>query len=202
MIKTPTPPAIKPGISKLRRKLSTEVLRHEKSGPTAVRNSSSSATGIITLLKNGGPTVILCPCTHSESTGNRVPQRTVKQATSNMRLLNKKLDSRETNASSRFSLRRCARLRTKKYVQTASVSARKAMNHVPIDDCANAWAELTTPLRFRNVPKIASIKVLKSRHMFQSFNMPRFSCIITECRNAVPVNHGRSDAFSTGSHPQ
>jgi hypothetical protein len=32
--------------------------------------------------------------------------------------------------------------------------------------------------------------------------MPRFSWTITECRNAVPMSHGMSDAFSTGSHPQ
>src|SRR4051794_12134075 len=103
-MRTPTAPAIKPGTSRFRRKLSTDVLRHENSGPTAVRNNSNSATGIITLLKKGGPTVILCPCTHSESTGNNVPQSTVKQATSRIRLLNRKLDSRYTNASRRFSL--------------------------------------------------------------------------------------------------
>ena len=36
--------------------------------------------------------------------------------------------------------------------------------------------------------------------MFQSFSMPRFSWIITECRNAVAASHGISAAFSTGSH--
>ena len=58
------------------------------------------------------------------------------------------------------------------------------------------------PLRVRNVPRIASQKVEKISHMFQVFSMPRFSCIMTECRNAVPVSQGISDAFSTGSHPQ
>jgi hypothetical protein len=52
------------------------------------------------------------------------------------------------------------------------------------------------------VPKIESMKVEKISHMFQVFNMPRFSCIITECRNAVPVSNGISEAFSTGSQPQ
>jgi hypothetical protein len=32
--------------------------------------------------------------------------------------------------------------------------------------------------------------------------MPRFSWIITECRNAVMVSQGRKLAFSTGSHAQ
>ena len=35
-----------------------------------------------------------------------------------------------------------------------------------------------------------------------SRNMPRRSCTITEWMNAVPVSHGSSDAFSTGSQPQ
>ena len=34
------------------------------------------------------------------------------------------------------------------------------------------------------------------------FSMPRFSCIMTECRKAVPVSQGIREAFSTGSHPQ
>jgi len=38
--------------------------------------------------------------------------------------------------------------------------------------------------------------------MFQTFIMPFFSCIMTECRKAVAVIQGRSEAFSTGSHPQ
>src|SRR5947208_4044635 len=37
---------------------------------------------------------------------------------------------------------------------------------------------------------------------FHFFSMPRFSWIITECRNAVIVSQGSSEAFSTGSHAQ
>src|SRR6266704_217985 len=75
-------------------------------------------------------------------------------------------------------------------------------SHVPIEDCANACTELTTPLRVRNVPKIESMNVAKINHIFQTFSMPRFSCIMTECRNAVPVSQGKNEAFSTGSQPQ
>ena len=74
-------------------------------------------------------------------------------------------------------------------------------NQVPMSDCAKACTELTTPLRVRKVPKMASRKVVKISHIFHTFIMPRFSCIITECRNAVPVSHGSSEAFSTGSQP-
>src|SRR6266496_3671429 len=87
-------------------------------------------------------------------------------------------------------------------MQAAVMIARNATNQSPIDDCANACTEFTTPLRVRKVPKMDRPKVEKISHMFQVFNMPRFSCIMTECRNAVPVSHGISDAFSTGSQPQ
>ena len=76
------------------------------------------------------------------------------------------------------------------------------MNHAPILDCAKACTEATTPLRVRKVPRIESRNVTKISQMFQVFIMPRFSCIITECRKAVPLSHGSSEAFSTGSQPQ
>ena len=78
----------------------------------------------------------------------------------------------------------------------------KPTNQSPMDDCAKACTELTTPERVRKVPKMASRKVAKISHMFHIFSIPRFSCIITECRKAVPVSHGISEAFSTGSQPQ
>src|SRR5581483_7179103 len=71
-----------------------------------------------------------------------------------------------------------------------------------MEDCAKACTELMTPLRVRKVPRIASQNVSKTSHMFQIFSIPHFSCIITECRNAVPVSHGIREAFSTGSQPQ
>ena len=76
------------------------------------------------------------------------------------------------------------------------------MNQLPMEDCANACTEFTTPLRVRNVPRIDNMNVVKMSHTFQVFSMPRFSCIMTECRNAVPVSQGKKDAFSTGSQPQ
>ena len=53
-----------------------------------------------------------------------------------------------------------------------------------------------------NVPKIVSRYDRSTSTTFHTFSMPRRSCMITECRNAVTVNHGRSPAFSTGSHAQ
>src|SRR6185437_5096762 len=153
--KTAVASARSAGMRKLRLRLSKEVLRQASSGPSAVSSSNISATGTFTRLKNGGPTVIFVPFTNSLSLGNTVPHKTVKQATRRMRLLNRKLDSRETSDSSLCSLFRCPRLRMKKNTQTASTRAIKTSNQVPIDDCAKACTELTKPLRVRNVPKMA-----------------------------------------------
>src|SRR6201984_3807190 len=81
-------------------------------------------------------------------------------------------------------------------------SARKPTNQFPIDDCANACTELTTPERVSSVPRMQSMNVVNTSHTFQTFIIPRFSCFTNEWRNAVPVIHGSSDAFSTGSHAQ
>ena len=58
------------------------------------------------------------------------------------------------------------------------------------------------PVRVSVVPKMQRKNVAETSTMFQIFIMPFFSCIMTECRNAVAVSHGSSDAFSTGSQPQ
>ena len=45
-------------------------------------------------------------------------------------------------------------------------------------------------------------KVVETSTMFHTFIMPFFSCIMTECKNAVPLSQGSSEAFSTGSQNQ
>src|ERR1043165_1082210 len=92
------------GIARLRFTLSKEVLRHASKGPIAVRNRRNSPIGTTTLLKNGGPTVTVCPWTASEIFGKRVPHKTANVAARRTRLLKRKLDSRETSDSSLFSL--------------------------------------------------------------------------------------------------
>src|SRR6266436_8572191 len=97
-----TPTAIEraAGTAKLRLRLANDVLPHASSGPTAVRKTRKRPRGMVTLLKNGGPTLILYPLTHSDRMGNSVPQRMANVTASNTRLLNRKLDSRETSDSS------------------------------------------------------------------------------------------------------
>src|SRR5580704_7250111 len=93
-----TPPS--KGHAKFRFRASNDVLRHASKGPTPVNKRRNSAMGIFTLLKNGGPTLILFPVTASERTGKSVPQSTAKHAASKIKLLNRKLDSRDTKESS------------------------------------------------------------------------------------------------------
>src|SRR5580704_5330503 len=111
--------AIMTGQRKLRLTRSKEVVRQASSGPMPVSRIRKIAIGTLTRLKNGGPTVTFDPVTASDSTGNSVPQSTAKHETSRTRLLNRKLDSRETSDSSRCSLFKVSRLRTKKYTQVA-----------------------------------------------------------------------------------
>ena len=75
-------------------------------------------------------------------------------------------------------------------------------NHASTGSEPNACTDWTMPDRVRNVPKIVRKNVTMTRTTFQTRSMLRRSCTITECRNAVAVNHGRSAAFSTGSHAQ
>ena len=78
----------------------------------------------------------------------------------------------------------------------------KVRNWVPMVDAPNAWIDSRIPDRTRNVPSSASTNVAMISDTFQTFSIPRFSCTITECRNAVPVSQGSSEAFSTGSQAQ
>src|SRR5438045_8258095 len=79
---------------------------------------------------------------------------------------------------------------------------KKPANHFPTGDWANECTLEITPLRVMNVPNMKSRKVDTTSVTFHFRSMPRFSCTMIECRNAVLTSHGSSDAFSTGSHAQ
>src|SRR5437588_7563069 len=89
-----------PGHWKLRRRLSGEVRRQANSGPRPVSSRRKRPIGTIRRLYQSASSEILSPVAHSEMIGKRVPQRTAKQLASRMRLLNRKLDSREMTDSS------------------------------------------------------------------------------------------------------
>jgi len=79
---------------------------------------------------------------------------------------------------------------------------KNAENQEPTGDCANECTLSMMPLRVMNVPKIDSRKVTTTSTTFHFRSIPRFSWIMIECRNAVPVSQGRNEAFSTGSQDQ
>ena len=63
--------------------------------PDAGQSSSRRPSGTFTLLKNGGPTVILVPRTASDRIGNRVPHSTEKATPTQQQLLKRNAASRE-----------------------------------------------------------------------------------------------------------
>ena len=73
---------------------------------------------------------------------------------------------------------------------------------MPTVDAPNAWIDSRIPERTRNVPSSASENVATISDTFHTRSIPRFSWTIAECRKAVPISHGISEAFSTASHPQ
>src|SRR3954462_5625636 len=88
-----------PGHWKLRRRLSAEVRLHANNGPRPVSNKRKRPMGTIRRLYQSASREILSPVAHSEMIGKRVPQRTAKQLARRIRLLNRKLDSREMTDS-------------------------------------------------------------------------------------------------------
>src|SRR3989449_7058547 len=92
-----------PGTANWRCRFGTEARRHAMSGPMPVSASNASPSGMLTWLKNGGPTVIFVPETSSDRIGNSVPHSTEKAIPMKSRLLKRKLASRLTIDSSRAS---------------------------------------------------------------------------------------------------
>src|SRR2546428_8751107 len=172
------------------------------SGPIPVSPSSARPRGMFTWLKNGGPTVTFVPWTSSERIGKSVPHSTENAMPTNKRLLNRKLASRLTIDSSLAS----ASSSSSRLAYTAKLAVaaaiRKKRKKYPTFDWVNECTLEMTPERVMNVPKIESSHDPMMSARFHFLSIPRFSWIITECREAVIVSHGKSDAFSTGSQSQ
>ena len=178
------------------------ILRHATIGPMPISATSTSASGVTTRLNQGGPTLASVPVTASEMSGKNVPQNTTRQSATSTRLLSRKNASRESSESSRASLRRSGRRQTTSAAEPTITSAMKIRNWVPMVEAPNAWIDSRIPDRTRNVPSSASTNVAMISDTFQIFSIPRFSCTMIEWRNAVPISHGISEAFSTGSQAQ
>ena len=76
-------------------------------------------------------------------------------------------------------------------IEPAISTAISARNGTPSVEAPKAWIESRMPERTRNVPSTASMPVARMSETFHTFSIPRFSCTITECRNAVPGQPGQ-----------
>jgi hypothetical protein len=175
---------------------------HAIIGPIPDSSTSTSASGTVYLSNHGGPTDALLPVSASEISGKNVPQKITKQSPTSTRLLSRKTASRESSESSRCSERSELERDETSTIEPAIMVTIRARNGTPSVEPPNAWMDSRIPERTRNVPRMASTPVASTSETFHTFSIPRFSWIITECRNAVPVSHGISDAFSTGSQAQ
>src|SRR5256885_16529916 len=168
--------------------------------PVSARGARPSE--IFAVWSLGASTVYFTPTTASESIGSSVPHSTANAMTMNTKLLNRKLASRLTIDLSRASaVSNGSRLAYSAKLATPE-TIRNARKKYPTLDWVNECTLEITPQRVMNVPKIYNSPQPMIKAKFHFFNIPRFSWIITEWRNAVIVSHGRSDAFSTGSHAQ
>ena len=133
--------------------------------------------------------------------GKNVPHQMTRHSSTSTRLLSRNTP-RASSESSRFSERSSAAREATRAIEPAIIAAISTRNGTPSVEAPKAWIDSRIPERTRNVPRMASTPVASTSETFQVFSIPRFSWIITECRNAVPVSQGISDAFSTGSQAQ
>lgn len=200
-----TPAAIIPaarGSAKRSRRLRQEAVPQGSAGPTPIRKRIAAAMGIPTWLNQGAPTLILPPPVASTTSGNRVPNSTVKVRLRKSRLLNRNADSRLTRLSMRPSSWSSGRRHTSSDRAAPRLRAIAARKNGPIADWVKEWTLKITPERVRKVPSRVSSKVAMMSVTVQIFSVRRRSATMLEWMKAVAVSHGMSDAFSTGSQPQ
>ncbi len=139
----------------------------------------------------------------SLSVGNIVANRTKNAENSRIQLLTRNAASRDIHESSSWRERSSGRRQiTSEKLKTRITTMNPVNSFARTGSSPNACTDCTTPERVMNVPKIVRKNVTMTSVTFQTRSMLRRSWTITECRNAVAVNHGSRPAFSTGSQPQ
>src|ERR671914_2963378 len=83
--------------------------RQVSTGPIPASSTSTSASGVVSRLNQGGPTLASVPVKASEISGKKVPQKITTQSPTKTRLFSRKKASRERRESRRASERRSAR---------------------------------------------------------------------------------------------
>ncbi len=158
--------------------------------------------GIVIRSKYGRPIEMRSPLAASSTSGNTVPSRTMNANAANRTLFARKAPSRETGESIEPGDRSRSPRQPMSAIEPSTTIAKNVRMNGPIWLSEKACTESSTPERVRKVPRIVSENVAHSSDRFQTRSIPRRSCTITEWRYAVPVSHGRNEAFSTGSHAQ
>ena len=144
----------------------------------------------------------MVPVTASEMSGKNVPQNIDEAQADEHEVVGRNAASRESSEGRRCSERSRSRREITSPVDAAIIAAISATNGTPSVDAPKAWIESRIPERTRNVPSTARMPIASASEMFHTFSIPRRSWTMIECRNAVPVSHGISEAFSTGSQAQ
>ena len=173
--------------------------RHFASGPNAIPLTKIAVSGTNTALKNGGPTDTFPPPSASTKSGYSVPKRTLTAITVSTKLLNSKNDSREIQPNSPGSDTFPALSAYKINEPPITTTRNPRMKTPRSGSFANAWTDVNTPDRTKNVPSSDNEKAAIASNNVQLRNSPRFSVTASECIKAVATNHGINDAFSTGS---
>ena len=198
--KTNAPAPAQAGQKSRSRSNSVEALRHGSTGAIAIRKSSMRPIGMLSRSKYGAPTIVRRSSSTSTSSGNNVPRSTTKAKTVNSTLLARNAPSRDSGESIEPGERSRSPRHAIRPSDTTTIKPKKLRNQAPTGPSPNACTDSITPDRVRNVPRIVREKVATSKLRFQTRSIPRRSCTSTEWMYAVPVNHGSSEAFSTGSH--
>src|SRR5256885_4410908 len=108
--------------------------------------------------------------------------------------------SRDSHESSSLrALSSGSRQITSEKLKTRITTMKPVNSFARIGSSPKACTDCTTPDRVMNVPKMVRKKVTITSVTFQTRSMLRRSWTITECRNAVAVNHGDRPAGSTGA---
>ena len=131
-----------------------------------------------------------------------MPSSTTKANDPNSRLLAKKAPVRDTGESMEPPTRMSSPRHAMRPTVVATTRAKNPRSIGPMPDSVKECTESSTPDLVMKVPRMVRANVALSRDRFQTRSIPRRSWTMTECRNAVPVSHGRNEAFSTGSHAQ
>ena len=176
--------------------------RQVRSGPIADSPTSTSAIGAMIPLKNGGPTLSSVPC---ERLGDQREERAPEDHDADQ-------DQREVVEQEEDLARQervDARLRAE--VVAAADDQRDRRDERARDEDEERLAERRLAEGVDRVedagaheegPEQRQHERRDDQGTFQIRSMPRFSWTMIEWMNAVPVSHGISDAFSTGSHAQ